>query len=149
MKRRCKSIEQDTELKDLFFEILNGLHSLGLPFGRNVQFYVDTENENEIKEMLLKEKNRKRLRRILATIVEGKERPDLYGREDVSSKAEEVKGMKFTGAKRGNPRVYCREYIMQDEVRIVMVHTCLKKSQKVTGKLKNRLEIIGGYKYEF
>lgn len=147
MKRTCKSI--DGELKNLFIELLNGLHELGVSFLRNVEFYVDEKNENEIMEELLKTHNRKRFRMILSTIVRGKERPDLYGTEEISPKAKGVKAMKFTGGNRMNLRIYCKEHSIQGGLMIVMVFPHYKKTKKVSGKLKSRIETIGGYEYEF
>jgi len=149
MKRSCKLIELDEGLNGLFIELLNELHDSGVPFHRNAVFYIDEKNENDIREKLLKDGNKKRLRRILATIIQGKDRPDLYGIEDVSSKTKGIKAMKFTGGDRGNLRIYCKEYLISKQLRIVMVWTHYKKSQRVSGQLKDKIESIGGYEYEF
>ena len=149
MKRLCKSIELDEKLKGLFIDLLNDLHGSGVPFRRKILFYVDEVNEKDIKEKLIKKENKNRFRIILATIIEGKKRHDLYGPEEISSKAKGVKAMKFTGGDRKNLRIYCKEYSIPGGSRIVMANAYYKKSQKVNKELRENLEIIGGYEYEF
>lgn len=113
---------------------------------RNIELYVDKKNSEEILNLCKYEENKK-FRRILGAILSGENNPDLYGEEDVSSKAKYVKAMKF--GKKKNLRVYCKEF-KNGVMRIVLVEVYAKKAQKASNKrLKNKLEAIGGYEYEF
>ena len=58
--------------------------------------------------------------------------------------------MKFKGKNFGNSRIYCKEFFHKGK-QVVMVTMLQKKVQKIKDDkiLKQRLEIIGGYEYEF
>ena len=112
---------------------------------RNIELYIDKKNSEEILRLCKFEENRK-FKRILGAILRGENNPDLYGDEQVSAKAKNIKAMKF--GKKKNLRIYCKEF-KNGIMRIVLVEVYTKKSQKASGKIKSRLEVIGGYEYEF
>lgn len=47
-----------------------------------------------------------------------------------------------------NIRIYCKEFFI-DNKKVVMIIEYNKKTQKIDKKLKNKLETIGGYNYDF
>ncbi len=112
---------------------------------RNIEFFVDEKNYKDIL-VLCKEKHKK-FRRILCALVSGEDNTDLYGDEEVSYKAKHIKAMKF--GKKENLRIYCKEF-HNGRLSIVMIEVYAKKVRKASSKkLKKRLEVIGGYEYEF
>lgn len=121
---------------------VEGLEELG---GSSVQVVVDAGFSKELLEILSDATIRKKFRRILYVVLSNKYDEDLYGREEVSSRAKGVTAMKFKG--KMNLRIYCKE-IFKDGKKVVMVTACLKKTQKVNKSLKTLLESIGGYEYD-
>jgi len=124
------------------------LDELGITNSRNISLFVDTECADEIIKFL--EKNRKKFLRIFYVILSGFYNEDLYGKEDVGSGTQNIAAMKFKGKNFGNSRIYCKEFFYRGK-QVVMVTMLQKKVQKIKDDklLKQRLEIIGGYEYEF
>lgn len=116
------------------------------PYYKNVdiKFYIDNNNYEEIAIVLLENRNRKKLDMILNAIFSGNYLDEVYGNENVGKNVS-IKAMKF---KNLNERIYCKE-INAGGKKIVMLMAYYKKSQKITKKLKNKIEIINEYEYEF
>lgn len=132
MNRKCRLFDLKTFFEEIF--TLDG----------NIEIYVDESNYEDILSTL--ESNKKKFRRILAQIDSGMYNNDLYGKEDISNKAKNVTAIKFKG--KNNERIYCKEFFLGNK-KVVMIIAIKKKTQKVNKELKNLLETIGGYDYEF
>jgi hypothetical protein len=109
-----------------------------------VDIFVDLHNYNSILSVITNRKSK--FKRIVYTVLSGKYNNDLYAKENVSGKAKYVTAMKFK--KGDNERIYCKEFYESGK-KVVMIIAVAKKSQKITVKLKNLLETIGDYDYEF
>jgi hypothetical protein len=114
------------------------------------ELYVDESAQDEIAEFLTSDKKIiHRFRLIARGLATGEINEKLYGPEKVSKKASDMMAMKFKGVNRLNPRIYCQD-IIKNGRKIVMIHFLRNKAtQKVDKKLKNKIELIGGYEYEF
>ncbi|MCU7526221.1 MAG: hypothetical protein HF308_17230 [Ignavibacteria bacterium] len=108
--------------------------------------YLDKENAKEILGYL--EEREKKFKMIMFQILSFRYDDDLYGKEEVSDKAKNVTAMKFKMGKKENVRIYCKEFSIAGK-KIVMITKIEKKTQKVNKALKQLLETIGGYEYEF
>jgi hypothetical protein len=108
-----------------------------------VAIYIDEKNFVDIVKVL--KDNKKKFRRILYTILKNQFNNDLYGKEP-SSNSKHVTAMKFKG--NSNERIYCKEFF-EDGKRVVMITTIPKKVQKNNKTIKNLLDTIGGYTYEY
>jgi len=114
-----------------------------------VEIYIDRENAPAIIEFLRIGKNIKKFRRILVEVLSVRYNDDLYGKEEVSEKAKNMTAMKF--AKKENARIYCKEYIHEENIKekkVVMLSLYYKKEMK-SKRLKALIENLGGYEYEF
>lgn len=120
-----------------------------------VELRVDKENFSEIVNFLTEtDKNGKLIRkkkfaRILREVLLGNYDDDLYGREEVSTKAKNVTAMKFTG--NNNYRIGCKEFFNGNK-KVVMITSFHKKSTKGSKNSKREkaiYEAIGSYEYEF
>jgi len=110
----------------------------------DVSVFVDVLNLNEIAEVI--SKRHKKFKMILYYVLSGKYKNDLYSFEKISEKAYNITAMKFKEG--NNERIYCKEYFVKGK-KVVMIISYLKKSQKITKKLKSLIENISDYEYEF
>ncbi|HEX2866931.1 MAG TPA: hypothetical protein VHO03_07800 [Ignavibacteriales bacterium] len=135
MKREC--IKLPTEKFQKYY-----------PYLKNspVEIYIDRENSKEILDYLTGRE--KKFKMIVFQILSLRYDDDLYGKEEVSDKAKNVTAMKFKMGKKENIRIYCKEFNV-DGKKVVMITKKEKKTQKVNKTLKQLLEIIGGYEYDF
>lgn len=112
--------------------------------------YVDEAAAKEIVEFLSStDQVKNRFRKIALALVTGNITKDLYGPEEVSAKAKNMKAMKFKGANRLNPRIYCKEFYEGGRKIVMIYYLRHKATQKVDKKLKTKIEAIGEYEYEF
>lgn len=112
---------------------------------KKITFYIDKDNSKVLNEVI--EANKKKIRRIIYTILSEQYNDDLYGYEARDSKTKNIKAMKIKSSL--NPRIYCQENYFADGKRIVMVITIKKKSQKLDKKIISILEKISKYDYEY
>jgi len=122
-----------------------------------VSIYFDQENSEKILTVL--ETYIKKTRRIFYEILKNRYNDELYGKENFSEKTQNLTALKYRLGKGNNIRVYCKEYIDDQTIlitgksklhkKVVMISVYDKKSNKIDKKLKNHLETIGGYQYEF
>jgi hypothetical protein len=113
----------------------------------NIDIYVDDEIYDNFIILLNELSYKKKFRRIVYEILKGRYKKDLYEKEEVSDKAKNLTGMKFKGKE--NLRIYCKEFFLTNK-KIVMITILKKKVQKASNKkIKNILESIGDYEYEF
>ncbi|MFN0204312.1 MAG: hypothetical protein ACKVTZ_22530 [Bacteroidia bacterium] len=135
MKRKCvifAGVEQ--------FKSENGIENA-------ISIWVDEANQGEIFELLGIERNRKKFRRVLYEILNNRYNHDLYRKEDMSQSTLDVTAMKFSA---NNDRIYCREFPYEKEdKRVVMISVYRKKVQKNDKRIKNLLESVAQYEYEF
>ena len=127
------------------------IRELGITNTKNISLYVDSEDFKNSEEIIsFLENNRKKFLRILTVIIGGYYNNDLYGKEKVDTNTENITAMKFKGKFYSNTRIYCKEFFNNGK-KVVLITMLLKKVQKVKDdkKLKKRLNIIGGYEYEF
>lgn len=145
MKRKCYKLNVAGFLKP-YPEIQENLDK--------IEIWIDEKNGKEILDLIFEEDNSgnpirlEKWMTILHSIYSLKPKNELYGREDVSYKAKDVKAMKFKKHKGNNWRIYCKEYNLENK-KIIMISSYDKKEQKISKKLKNKLETIGRYEYEF
>ena len=97
----------------------------------NVSLFIDIDNSYDIIEII--SRRTKKFKMILHYVLSGKYKNDLYSHEIISEKVEHITAMKFKNGK--NERIYCKE-IFKDGKKIVMIKAVLKKSQKISKKLK-------------
>jgi phage-related protein len=111
--------------------------------------YVDTKNAEEIVKYLEQDKRHKKKFRYIKNIIFGDHKiTDLYDKENISERTKNVTAMKFFKGQE-NDRIYCKEY-GGNVMRIVMVR--LEERKKVQGidtKIRNIIEAVGGYNYDF
>lgn len=119
----------------------------------NTTFYIDEEEYSKIIDFLSEKKvisgeykNLKKFYRILYEILNNRYNDDLYSKEEMSAKTKNITAMKFKGRK--NIRLYCKEYSISGK-KVVIVCLYKKKVQENDKKIKNLLESISEYKYEF
>lgn len=114
------------------------------------ELYVDESAQDEIVEFLMSDpKVIHRMRLIARGLATGEINSKLYGPEKVSGKADSMKAMKFKKSPGLNPRIYCQEVIKNGKKIIMAYYLRHKDMQKVDKKLKNKIEVVGGYEYEF
>jgi len=105
---------------------------------------IDKKNCEKIMTLLTENQSHmNRFRRILYSILNEEHDKDLYGREDVSSKACRIYAMKFQ--KKDNLRIYCKEF--KNGKRIIMIQAHFKKGQ-MTKRNKEFIENLGRYEYD-
>jgi len=105
---------------------------------------IDKKNYEEIMTLLTENQSHlNRFKRILYSILNEEHDKDLYGREDVSSKACRIYAMKFQ--KKDNLRIYCKEF--KNGKRIIMIQAHFKKGQ-MTKRNKEFIENLGRYEYD-
>ncbi len=117
----------------------------------DIEIRIDEANAGDILGFLLeKDKSgklirRKKFSRILYEALKGRYNPDLYDKEEVSSKAKGVTAMKFKG--KLNFRIACKEIQCRNK-KIVMVIAFHKKNQKNSLQETTIYKTVGGYEYE-
>ena len=118
----------------------------------NIEIWIDEKNAQDIKKFLTSKKkngefkHQKRFRVILWHILNNQYENEIYRSEKMSKKSRNVTAMKFKDQL--NTRIYCKE-IFQDGKKIVMIVKYSKKVQENDKRIKNLVETIGGYEYEF
>ncbi|MBU2492652.1 MAG: hypothetical protein KJ571_08520 [Bacteroidetes bacterium] len=121
----------------------------------NVEIRIDEQNFDSIFNFLIESDKKgklirkKKFARILREILLGNYDDDLYGKEEVSSKAKNVTAMKFTGS--NNYRIGCKEFFNGNK-KVVMITAFHKKSTNGSKNSKKEIaiyEAIGSYEYEF
>ena len=121
----------------------------------NIELRIDEQNLDDIVDFLTEtDKNgrmirQKKFARILREVLLGNYDDDLYGKEEVSSKAKNVTAMKFTGS--NNYRIGCKEFFKENK-KVVMITCFHKKSTKGSKNSKKEIaiyEAIGSYEYAF
>jgi hypothetical protein len=116
---------------------------------KNIQIWVDRDEENEILDFIFEQKKDGSYIRkdhfiiILYTIFQSGYDEDLYYWE---LKEERVTAMKFKG--KSNIRIGCKE-IYENGKKIVMICLISKKVRKNNNTIKQRYKAIGNYEYEF
>ncbi|MFD3002622.1 hypothetical protein ACFS7Z_19785 [Pontibacter toksunensis] len=109
-----------------------------------VTVYLDTKNLKELAPVI--QKNADKFRRILHVIFSFQYNNALYRKEGHTNKTRNVTAMKFLGG--ANERIYCKEFF-DGEKKIVMITALAKKVQKNDKSIRNLIERIGDYEYEF
>jgi len=128
-------------LSERFIEDVGGT----LKNRNNILFYVDTDYEEELFELLSNNsKIREKFQRCLYLILTGQATMDVYRKEAVSSKAKDVWAIKVSSY-----RLYCKEVQESDKKYVVIAKHITKNTQKLSKKMKKKIKIIGGYDYEF
>ncbi len=110
---------------------------------------IDKQNEKEILAYVNQsDRHRKKFRHILELILGGHRNSDLYDKEDIDDKCENVTAMKFFKGQE-NDRIYCVEQRTDGIFIIVAVELYeKKKSQKLTKKEIPIIQKIANYEYE-
>ncbi|HCN36698.1 MAG: hypothetical protein IAE65_11350 [Ignavibacteria bacterium] len=111
-----------------------------------LEIYYDLKIEYELFTLFQNPKFKKRFKYVLTAILSNRYNNDIYGKEDISEKCRDITAMKFKNI--NNLRIYCKEFY-QGHKKIVMLEIIYKKSQKINKKLKNLLETIADYQYDF
>lgn len=141
MKRKCKKYNLDEFISQ------NPQFQLS-----NISLYIDEVNYTEITEFLTKKTvfnkylYKKRFYRILYQIFQNRYDEVLYGPEEMSEKSKDITAMKFKTT--GNIRLYCKEF-KQGGKKIVIICLHSKKVTKNDKRIKNLVESIAKYEYEF
>ena len=120
--------------------------------GKKVTLYVDTEFEDELFAFLGDKKNekiKKKYRMIAELVVTGNANPSLYGHEQNSDKSKDVYAFKIKI--NGNHRIYCKEFNddSMNSKKIVLIEYKYKKTEGLNKELRNLVDKIGEYEYEF
>lgn len=114
---------------------------------REVTLYVDEKFENELLEFLSDPKILvKYFNRVDFMLSDGY-KDDIYGHEQNSSKSKDVYAMKIY--LKGNHRIYCKEFNETTSKKIVLIEYRYKKTQFLNKELRNLVDRIGEYEYEF
>lgn len=115
----------------------------------SVSLYIDEKEKKKILDFL--DKNKTKFQRILVEILSGSYRFKLYDREEVSDRAKGITAMKFSSGSFLNARLYCKEFFMPDGKKVVIISLLEKKKVRNAKDkvIKNLLETIGGYEYDF
>lgn len=121
---------------------------------KNLEIWIDENNAYEIIELLFEKDSKgkylrqKRFKNALKVIHNFSYEKDLYDKENISDKTKNITAIKFKRHKGHNWRIYCKEFIHNGK-KIVMITAVDKDDQSIDKELKNKLEIIGGYEYDF
>ena len=136
MTRTCKKLPLEGFVK------ANQESLQGLPC--NSSLYIDSNERDDILEIINHKKNQTRWRIILIHILKNVYNEHVYKREPHGLTA-----MKFGSS--GNVRIYCKEYPSIYGKKIVMSHLYTNKDfQKASNKkIKYKLESISQYEYTF
>lgn len=114
-----------------------------------VVLYVDADFEDKLFKILRKDKKIKKKykmigEKLVSSYPIGKE---LYGHEMNSEKSRDVYAMKIKI--KGNHRIYCKEINYLLDKKIVLVAYRNKKTQGLNKELRDLVDRIGEYEYEF
>ena len=110
---------------------------------------VDEANSNEILQYILDANVITEYISIQTILLEKIRIKEKYCKAAVSNKAKDMYEMRFTNNGR-NDRIYCKEKSVGERRYIIMIELYQgKKNQSIPNKYKNRIEIMGGYEYEF
>lgn len=110
---------------------------------------VDKQNKEEILAYVRQsERHLKKFRFIVQLILEGHRNAELYDKEDINGRCDNVTAMKFFKGQE-NGRIYCVEQRLDRKYIIIAVQLhSRKKTQKNTKREKSIIEKIAQYEYE-
>jgi len=121
------------------------------PGGRYVTLFVDLNFEEELLAFLEAKKNvkiKKKFQLIADMLVSGMSvTKELYRHEKVSEQARDV--YVFRIKIEGNHRIYTKEFYEGYSRKIVLIAYENKKTEGLSKKIKDLIERIGEYDYEF
>jgi hypothetical protein len=112
--------------------------------------YVDSINSDEILSYIRSDdRHKKKFKFISDIILGGHKITELYDKEDINDKCKNVTVMKFFKGQE-NDRIYCKEIKTNSGVHIVVASILhlKKKSNSLSSKEKNIIEIVANYEYE-
>ena len=110
---------------------------------------VDEANSNEILQYILDANVITEYISIQTILLEKIRIKEKYCKAAVSNKAKDMYELRFTNNGR-NDRIYCKEKSVGERRYIIMIELYQgKKNQSIPNKYKNRIEIMGGYEYEY
>ncbi|HOD17889.1 MAG TPA: hypothetical protein PLF50_04850 [Candidatus Cloacimonadota bacterium] len=118
---------------------------------RFVSLYVDSAFEDTLLDFLedkKHEKIKKKFQMIADMLVCGMPvTKELYGQEMNSFVSKDVYAFKIKI--NGNHRIYTKEFNLESERRIVLIEHRYKKSEVLNKELRELVDRIGAYEYEF
>ncbi|MFB3844817.1 MAG: hypothetical protein ACE14O_03580 [Candidatus Cloacimonadaceae bacterium] len=118
---------------------------------RFVSLYVDLAFEDKLLDILedkKHEKIKKKFQMIADMLVCGMpDTKELYGQEMNSFVSKDVYAFKIKI--NGNHRIYTKEFNLESERRIVLIEHRYKKSEVLNKELRELVDRIGAYEYEF
>lgn len=112
-----------------------------------VLIYVDDQYAEDLRELLQDEKIKKKFRQIVDFARADRHDDDIYGSEKNSEKSKDVYAMKI--CVKGNYRIYTKEFGFPGTKRIVLIKHISKKKNNFNAELRNLVDKIGVYQYEF
>lgn len=115
--------------------------------GRDVLLLMDTRFEKDLMALLSNKKIKKKFRQVAEFVFSDNYNDDIYGSEKNSDKSKDVYAIKICIL--GNHRIYCKEFYLPNQKRVVMICHVDKKVEKLNKKLRALVDRIGGYEYEF
>lgn len=114
-------------------------------------FYIDTESADAISCYLDEDESHiKKFRYALSQLLDGRPPRDLYDKEKVDNKTNNVYALKLFKGKEKNPRIYCQQFTDGCTKVFVIVASELlekKKSQKNTKQIIETIRRISKYQY--
>lgn len=112
--------------------------------------YIDSDNKEEILKYIRQDnRHKKKFRFISEIILGGHKNTEVYDKEDINEKCNDVTAMKFFKGQE-NDRIYCKE-IKSEKGTYIIVTSVLhekKKSDDLSSKEKAIINKIGNYDYE-
>ncbi len=121
--------------------------TLGSKTGREVILYVDLKLEESLFVFLGRAQIKKKFRSVAGFIMSDRYDDEIYRHEMNSPKSKDVYAIKICVL--GNYRIYCKEFYEHNLKRVVLIKLVEKKTQKLDKKLRELVDKIGGYCYEF
>jgi hypothetical protein len=120
-------------------------------FRTKISICIDEKNANEIIEYINQDKRHKKKWDFISNIIlENLKNSDVFDKENINSKCEDVYAMKFFKGQE-NDRIYCKKVKQEDGSSIIIVASELhlkKKVQKNSAKEIGIIEKVASYEYE-
>jgi len=114
-----------------------------------IRIYIDQENAASILQYVFRKTVDEEFREIRELVKNSLRNKEKYCKVAVSDKAKNVFEMRFTRNQR-NDRIYCSEKTIGKRRYIIMIELYEgKKSQSIPQKIKNRIQTMGTYEYEY
>jgi len=114
-----------------------------------IRIYIDLENAPNLLQYTFRRTVDEEFKEIREIIKNSLRNKDRYCKVAISDKARNMFEMRFTRNQR-NDRIYCAETTIGKRRCIIMIELYEgKKSQSIPQKIKNRIEKMGGYQYEY